>query len=556
LRETITGSSLISVAFNIADLFEHAVDLYPDRTALVCGEEERTFAELEARSNQLAHHLRANGVTAGSHVGLYTRNRIEGIEFMLAAYKLRAVTINVNYRYTEKELRYLFDNSDMVALVTERQFAGKVTNVRPDTPQLQHVLVVDDGSTDDYEGTDYESAIVAETAQRDFAERSNDDLYILYTGGTTGSPKGVMWRHEDIWRTLGGGINFITGEPMADEWEQARSGEMTGGLTRMCLAPLIHGNAQWAALAAMFGGDTVVLVPQFDPKVIWEAIQRNRVQVVVLIGDAMARPLIEELTRGDYDASSVLAISSSAALFSPAVKDQYLDALPNVVITDAVGSSETGFNGIGVMTKDSEVSSGGPRVTLTPNTIVINDANQPVKPGSGEVGRMARGGHIPLGYYKDPAKTATLFAEVDGKRYATPGDLARIEADGTMTLLGRGNTCVNTGGEKVFPEEVEGALKAHSDVFDALVIAMPDDVNGQRVAALVQPRPGRPISGDELVSHVRGELAGYKVPRSLWLVTEISRLATGKPDYKWARQYAEQHPEEDVCAPRSASSSV
>ena len=444
----------------------------------------------------------------------------------------------------------------MVALVTERQFAGKVTNVRPDTPQLQHVLVVDDGSTSTYEGTDYESAIAAETPERDFAERSNDDLYILYTGGTTGSPKGVMWRHEDIWRTLGGGINFITGEPMADEWEQARSGETTGGLTRMCLAPLIHGNAQWAALAAMFGGDTVVLVPHFDPKVIWEAIQRNRVQVVVLIGDAMARPLIEELTRGDYDASSVLAISSSAALFSPAVKDQYLDALPNVVITDAVGSSETGFNGIGVMTKDSEVSSGGPRVTLTPNTIVINDANQPVKPGSGEVGRMARGGHIPLGYYKDPAKTATLFAEVGGKRYATPGDLARIEADGTMTLLGYGNTCVNTGGEKVFPEEVEGALKVHSDVFDALVIAMPDDVNGQRVAALVQPRPGRILSGDELVSHVRGALAGYKVPRSLWLVTEISRLATGKPDYKWARQYAEQHPEEDVCAPRSASSSV
>ncbi len=191
------------------------------------------------------------------------------------------------------------------------------------------------------------------------------------------------------------------------------------------------------------------------------------------------------------------------------------------------------------MSKDSEVSSGGPRVTLTPNTIVINDANQPVKPGSGQVGRMARGGHIPLGYYKDPVKTATLFAEVDGKRYATPGDLARIEADGTMTLLGRGNTCVNASGEKVFPEEVEGALKAQPDVFDALVIAMPDVVNGQRVAALVQLRPRTAPGGDELVTHVRGGFAGYKVPRSLWLVDDISRLATGKPDYQWARQHAE-----------------
>ncbi|MGZ4558836.1 MAG: acyl-CoA synthetase, partial [Mycobacteriaceae bacterium] len=448
------------MALNIADLFEHAVDLFPERIALICGDDKRTFAQLEARSNQLAHHLAEHGVTAGSHVGLYTRNRIEGIEFMLAAYKLRAVTINVNYRYVEKELRYLFDNSDMVALIVEHQFADKVAHVRPDTPQLQHVLVVDDGTEGEYEGTDYESAVAEGSPERDFGERSGDDLYILYTGGTTGFPKGVVWQHKDVWRALGGGINFMTGEPLADEWEQAKSGEITGGMTRMCLAPLIHGNAQWAALAAMFAGDTVVLVPQFDPKTIWESIARDKVQVVVLVGDAMARPLIEEYASGNYDASSLLAISSSAALFSPAVKDQYVDALPNVVITNSVGSSETGFTGISVMSKDTD-SSSGPRVTVTADTIVINEDNQRVEPGSGEVGQMARGGHIPLGYYKDPVKTATLFAEVDGKRYATPGDMARIEADGTMTLLGRGNTCVNTGGEKVFPEEVEGALKSH-----------------------------------------------------------------------------------------------
>ncbi|MGZ4552641.1 MAG: acyl-CoA synthetase [Mycobacteriaceae bacterium] len=543
------------MALNIADLFEHAVDLFPERIALICGDEKRTFAQLEARSNQLAHHLAEHGVTVGSHVGLYTRNRIEGIEFMLAAYKLRAVTINVNYRYVEKELRYLFDNSDMVALVTERQFADKVAHVRPDTPQLQHVLVVDDGTEGEYEGTDYESAVAEGSPERDFGERSGDDLYILYTGGTTGFPKGVVWQHKDVWRALGGGINFMTGEPLADEWEQAKSGEITGGMTRMCLAPLIHGNAQWAALAAMFAGDTVVLVPQFDPKIIWESIARNKVQVVVLVGDAMARPLIEEYASGNYDASSLLAISSSAALFSPAVKDQYVDALPNVVITNSVGSSETGFTGISVMSKDTD-SSSGPRVTVTADTIVINEDNQRVEPGSGEVGRMARGGHIPLGYYKDPVKTATLFAEVDGKRYATPGDMARIEADGTMTLLGRGNTCVNTGGEKVFPEEVEGALKSHPDVFDVLVIAMPDDTLGQRVAAQVQPRAGRTPTAEELIAHVRGEIAGYKVPRSLWLVDEITRLATGKADYTSARKHAEDRPQEDLCTPRSANSSA
>ncbi|WP_127781913.1 acyl-CoA synthetase [Rhodococcus sp. X156] len=543
------------MAYNIADLFEHAVDLFPDRKALACEDIVVSYRELEERANRLAHHLAAHGVGTGSHVGLYTHNRVEAIIWMMAVYKLRGVIINVNYRYGEQELRYVVQNSDMVALLTEREFADKVAAVRPETPTLQHVLVLDnaDGAA---AGTDFEAAMAGESAERDFGERSSDDLYILYTGGTTGPPKGVMWRHEDVWRVLGGGVSFVTGEAMADEWAQAREGEASGGMTRLCLAPLIHGNAQWAAMQALFAGDTVVLVPKFDPVAIWHSIAQHKVNVVVLIGDAMARPMIEEYLRGDYDASSVFAISSSAALFSPTVKDQYLDALPNVVITDAVGSSETGFSGIGMLTKDSEKWTEGPRVKLIPNAIVVNDEGKQVEPGSGEIGRLARGGYIPMGYYKDPEKTATLFTEVDGKRYAVPGDLARIEADGTMTLLGRGNTCVNTGGEKVFPEEVEGALKGHPDVFDALVIGVPDETWGQRVAALVQPRPGTSPAFDDLDRHVRGQLAGYKAPRSLWLVEEIERLSTGKADYKWARQHAEQRPEEDLCAPRSANSSA
>ena len=287
----------------------------------------------------------------------------------------------------------------------------------------------------------------------------------------------------------------------------------------------------------MFAGDTVVFVPQFNPHDVWRAVQRRKVNVLIIIGDAMARPLIEAYREEQYDLSSVLAISSSAALFSPVVKDEYLTLLPNIVVTDAIGASETGFTGLGYVSAGNKRAE-GPTVTPGPSTIVIDELNRPVGPGG--IGRLARGGHIPLGYFKDPVKTAALFAEVDGARYAVPGDLARVEADGSLTLLGRGNTCVNTGGEKVYPEEVEGALKSHEDVFDALVIGLPDERLGQRVAALVQARDGRTIDMTVLETHMRGLIAGYKVPRSVWLVEQIGRTPAGKADYGWARRYADE----------------
>ncbi|MDT4964672.1 MAG: 3-oxocholest-4-en-26-oate---CoA ligase [Pseudonocardiales bacterium] len=544
------------MALNIADLLEHAVDLFPDRVAVACGEQQVTYAELEEHANRLAHHLAAHGVGTGSHVGLCTRNSIEAIEAMVAVYKLRAVIINVNYRYTAAEIKYVLDNADVVALVHDRQYSDRVAAVLPETPKVGQVVVIDDGSGLSFTGVPFAEAMADGAPERDFDARSADDLYILYTGGTTGAPKGVMWRHEDIWRSLGGGINFVTGEALPDEWAQSESGKITGGLVRLCIAPLIHGNAQWAALAALFGGDTVVLEPKFDAHAVWRAIQRRRVNVVVLIGDAMARPIIEAFHEGNYDPTSVYAVSSSAALFSQTVKDEYLKALPNVVITDAVGSSESGFNGIGMITKDTPPTTHGPRVTLNSQSIVIDDQARPVEPGSGVVGRMARTGHIPLGYYKDPVKTAEMFVDVDGQRYTVPGDLAILEADGTMTLLGRGNTCVNTGGEKVFPEEVEGALKSHPAVFDALVVGVPDERLGQRVAAIVQPRAGATVTYDELSAHARNEIAGYKVPKSVWLVDEVRRMPTGKPDYRWANGYVTEHPEDDLCAPRSATNSA
>jgi 3-oxocholest-4-en-26-oate---CoA ligase len=527
------------VAFNIADLFEHAVDYFPDRLAVACGDDEATYAELEEQANRLAHHLAEHGVTAGSHVGMCTRNRLQAVVTMLAVYKLRAALVNVNYRYTANEIKYVLDNADVVALVHERMYSDRVAAaLGSGAPSVKHVVVIEDESELPFDGTAYQDALAGSRPDRDFEERSGDDLYLLYTGGTTGMPKGVMWRHEDVWRTLGGGINFVTGEPLESEYEQAEMGKVTGGMVRLCLAPLIHGNAQWAGLMALFGGDTVVLLPQFDPAEVWKAVERRKVNVVVLIGDAMARPMIEAFHQSSYDVSSVYAISSSAALFSQSVKNEYLAALPNAVITDAIGSSETGFMGIGMITKDSEQGIGGPRVSAGRDTIVIDEYNKPIPPGSDEIGRLARGGHIPLGYYKDPEKTARLFVEVDGKRYTVPGDFARHEADGTITLLGRGNTCVNTGGEKVFPEEVEEALKTHLAVRDAVVVGLPDPRFGERICAVVETDGVVQPTLAELSEHVRAHLAGYKAPRDLVLVESIGRAPNGKVDYKAIKDLA------------------
>jgi len=537
------------MARNFADLYEHAADVFGDRIALVSGGRQVTYREFEERANRLAHYLSGIGVRAGDHVGLYAHNSIEAAETIIAACKIRAVAININYRYTENELQYMFADADLVALVHDRQYAPLAAAAAPSAPGLRGTVVIEDGSGAEVSrGTGYDAALAAASPDRDFPPRSEDDVYVIYTGGTTGYPKGVMWRHEDLWRTLAGGIDFLTGVPLADEWEQSRQGQESSGVVRLTAAPLIHGAAQVAMLAALFQGDTVVLAPRFDPHEVWRTVQWYKVNLLFIIGDAMGRPLIEAFHEGGYDASSVLAISSSGALFSPVVKDAIAAALPGVVITDAIGSTETGFAGIGLVTPGAQ-QRGGPTVTPGPEVIVLDDEGGLAPPG--QIGRLARGGHVPLGYYKDPARTAAMLAEVNGKRYAVPGDLARLEADGSVTLLGRGSTCVNTGGEKVFPEEVESALKSCPGVFDALVIGVPDELLGQRVAALVQLRKGQAADLPAIEAHVRGQIAGYKVPRSIWLVEAISRGAAGKPDYHWAHRHAASHPPTVPVAPQA-----
>jgi 3-oxocholest-4-en-26-oate---CoA ligase len=532
--------------WNIADLFEASVDAVPERTALVAGAARRTYAELERRANRLAHHLAARGVSRDDHVGIHAYNCAEFVEAMLACFKLRAVPINVNYRYVEQELAYLFDNADLVALVHQRQFAPRIAAVRDGLPKLRHFVAIEDGSGAELAAlgaVPYEDALAAASDTRDFGPRSPDDQYVLYTGGTTGMPKGVVWRQQDVIFTLGGGIDHVTGTPLQKP-EDMTAKTKNPPMTSLAIAPLMHGASQWATLGGVFVGNKVCLYsePHFDAATVWEIVERERVNVMMVTGDAMGRPLADDLERAkaSRDLSSLVALASTAAVFTPAVKAQFKAAFPNLVITDSVGSSEGGFNGVAMYDPKAPRREGaGVSVRPGRDTIVLGDDLRPVAAGSGVVGRIARGGNVPLGYYKDPKKSAEVFVTVDGKRYSVPGDFAKVEADGSITLLGRGNVCINSGGEKIYPEEVEQALKSHPDVFDAMVVGLPDERFGQRVAAVVQPRPGRKPTLEDLAEHCRSYVAGYKIPRALHLVDQIQRHPSGKPDYPWAKRTAE-----------------
>jgi 3-oxocholest-4-en-26-oate---CoA ligase len=532
------------VAHNIADLFEHAVDAAPDNPAVKVGDRVVTYAELERDANRLAHHLQAQGIGEGDHVAIYAKNSIEHVVAILAVVKIRATNINVNYRYVEGELDYLFDNADVVAVIHERTYAPLVAACFPRHERLRHAVVIPDVLAPDdasdvssYGGVLWEDALAGQSDERDFGERSADDVHIIYTGGTTGFPKGVMWRHEDFWRVLGGGIDFYTGTPLTEFDQSAQATDPR--MVTFPLSPLMHGGAQAGLLMHLFAGHLTILEPKFDPVRTWQIIDREGVQLIFMTGDAMARPLIEAYEAGDFDGSSLFAISSSAAIFSPPVKKRWMDAFPNAVFTDSIGASETGFQGMGLQDRDN-ISTDGPVVALGPDSVVIDEDDRLLDPATdvGRIGRLGRGGSVPVGYYKDPDKSARTFLEIDGRRYSVPGDFARIEEGGKVTLLGRGSNCVNTGGEKVYPEEVEMAIKGHPAVYDALVVGVPDERYGQAVAAVVELREDTTLELEDLRSFLRGHLSGYKLPRVLAVVDRIPRNATGKAQYPRAKEIA------------------
>ena len=512
-------------SFNLADLFEAAVDEWPDREYVVDERERRTFAEMDRRANRLAHHLLAQGVKPGEHVGIYALNRVEWVEALWAIFKIRAVWININYRYVEDELAYLFDNADLTYLIVEPEFLDRARSVAPNLP---HLVI----------GSDYEAALAAQSDARDFAPRSDDDIYILFTGGTTGMPKGVVWRHADVVMALGGGIDVFTGDKMQSPTGFVEKGRNGFPLVTYPIPPLMHGASQWSVMGQSFVGNKAVLRAKFDAADVWRTIGDEKVNLLMITGDAMARPLLEEYEKAKdrYDVSSLFAVSSSAVLFSQACKDQFIEHFPNLVVTDAIGSSEGGANGITQVTKGGTVEA-GLRVKGARDSTVLDDDLRPTPPGV--MGRLARTGNIPLRYHKDPEKSAATFVTApDGTRYVIPGDFAVMNDDGTITLIGRGSVCINSGGEKIFPEEVENALKGHPEVFDAVVVGVADERWGERVAAVVQPRPGTSPTLESIQEYCRNHVAGYKVPRQLTLVDQMVRSPAGKSDYRWAKQVA------------------
>ncbi|MFF4236148.1 acyl-CoA synthetase [Actinomadura geliboluensis] len=517
-------------SYNLADLIEILAAAGPDRPALVAGTERRTYRQLSERASRVGHHLAAAGVRPGEHVAILAYNRAEWIEAMLGAFKTRAVPIPVNYRYVAAELRHVLADSDSVALIGERSLLAKVEEIRGELPALRHIVVLEDGSADEIPGAvEYEEALAAADPSDDFPERSSDDRYIMYTGGTTGYPKGVEWRCEDIFFGALGGGNVL-GDPIGSPEELAANADQPGMAVLDC-APVMHGAGQWVAYMGLFTGAKVVLYTDhaFDADKALRLLAEEKANVLMLVGDVMARPVAKALAGGGYDTSSLIAIASGGAPLTEGAKQALQEHLPTIMFLDNYGASETGACGPSVDSKE-----GTARFMMKPGITVLDDDLNVVKPG--EIGRLARSGHIPLGYYNDPEKTAsTFFTAADGTRWSIPGDFASLEEDGTITLLGRGSLVINTGGEKVYPEEVEVALKDHPDVYDAVVVGLPDERFGQRVAAVVAPRPGTTVTLEQLTEHCRGRLAGYKLPRQITLVDEVQRTAVGKSDYKWAR---------------------
>ncbi|MCZ7462050.1 acyl-CoA synthetase [Streptomyces sp. WMMC940] len=532
--------------YNLADLFESVVDVVPDREALLyldlpgTGAERRlTYAQLDAAANRIAHHLADAGLKPGEHLGLHLYNGVEYLQTVLGCLKARVVPVNVNYRYVEEELVYLYRDADLAALVFDAEFTGRVAAALPRTEKLRHLVRVGAPEPDApvLDCTVFTDAEATGSPERGFGARSADDQFIIYTGGTTGMPKGVMWRQEDLFFAgLGGGAP--TGEPVERPEELAERVAAGGdGITFFPTPPLMHGTSTLTSFIGFGFGQRVVLHRKYVPEEVLRTIERERVTSVSLVGDAMLRPLVDALNgplKGT-DLSSLFSVSSSGAIMSETVREQFKALAPHVMLLDNFGSSESGFNG--TATEDSGPENGF-RLRVNHRTRVVDPVTrEPV--AVGEPGRIAQRGHVPLGYYNDPDKTAETFFGRGGERWVLLGDMATVDEEGVVTVLGRGSQCINTGGEKVYPEEVEQALKAHPDIYDALVAGVPDAKWGNHVAAVVQLREGAPaLDLGSVQAHCRSRLAGYKIPRQLVLAPAIQRSPSGKADYRWARAVA------------------
>lgn len=539
--------------FNLGLVFQTIAETVPDRECVVSRRRRLSYAQLLERARRLAsflhdrgvglHHERAGlaGHESGQdHVGLALFNGSEYFEGMIGGYLARAAPFNVNYRYVGEELRYLLTDARPRALVFDGSLSAVVQEVVDEVPSLDLLIqIADDSDAPLLDGAiDYEDALASADPSGPSLQPSPDDLYILYTGGTTGMPKGVLWRQHDIFIAAMGGRRLGTWETLAGYTDLAGSAANGPGIRLLLLPPLMHGAAQWAAYMMFCNGATIVFPEnprRLDPADVWQTVERERCNTITVVGDAMVRPLLHELNRVSYDTSSLFAMGNGGAPLTPAVRSLLHERLPNLLISDSAGSSETGAQMFQLPSDEGEA----PRFRPGPGTVVVNETmDQVLDPGHEGLGWLAQTGEVPLGYLGDPDKTARTFPVIDGVRYAVPGDRARSLADGEIELLGRDAVTINSGGEKIFAEEVERAIAGHPEVLDVVVAGRPSERWGQEVIAVVQLRAGAQAGEKEIVRHASQSIARYKLPKAVRFVPSVQRSPSGKADYRWARQMA------------------
>ena len=528
--------------WNFADVWEIVAEQVPDALAQVHGDRRITWSEFDRRANGVASALLAAGVEEQDKVAQYLYNGVEYLESVFGAFKAGLAPINTNYRYLDDELVYLWENGDVVAVVFHGSFTDRIEGIRDRVPLVRLWLWVDDSSGPcPAWATPYETAADAGTAEAVSGPwgRDGDHLLLLYTGGTTGMPKGVMWRQDDLFRTLVG--SFMPAVKDAEPDAQVIRDQVQGpGLVGLPACPLMHGTGCFTQLIVLSGGGCTVTLQarNLDIEELFDTVEREGVNTIAIVGDAFAKPMVRSLDANPdrWDISSLVIVSSSGVMFSEGAKQGLLGHQPAMMIIDAFSSSEA--VGMGQSVSTAAGASVTAKFTVGEHTKVITDDGRSVEPGSGETGRVAVGGFQPIGYYKDEAKSAATFIQFEGKRYSVPGDYATVEADGSLTLLGRGSVCINTGGEKVYPEEVEEVLKTHESVADAVAVGIPDEKFGEAITAVVELLPGADFDESAIVIHVKGKLAAYKAPKRVLSIDTIGRAPNGKVDYKRLKSWA------------------
>jgi 3-oxocholest-4-en-26-oate---CoA ligase len=545
--------STVSQQYTVPAVADAVAAAIGHRELIAQGEKRYTYAQIAERSKRLASYLHSRGLgchsersaLAGHEVGqdllgIYAYNGNEYVEAMLGAWRARVAPFNVNYRYVKAELGYLLGDADASALIYHAAFAPRVAEVLANLPALRVLIQIADGSGNDLVdgAVDYETAIASSSAEPPPVEPSPDDLYVLYTGGTTGMPKGVLWRQHDIFVTSFGGRDLVGGGVMCSYEEIVARAENPGAKI-LILPPLMHGAAQWGAMTAITTGQSLVfasVVDHIDADDVVRTIERERVAVVTVVGDAIARPLLAAIEKGTADVSSLSVVANGGALLTPSIKERLIKALPNAVVIDGVGSSETGAQ-MHHMSTSGAVSTG--TFNAGPDTCVAaEDLSSILPPGHQGIGWLAQKGHVPLGYKGDPGKTAATFPVIDGVRYAVPGDRARHLDDGSIELLGRDSVTINSGGEKIFAEEVEKAIASHPAVADVVVAGRPSERWGQEVVAVVALANGASADAAKLIDHAAKSIARYKLPKAIVFRPMIERSPAGKADYRWAREQA------------------